>query len=92
MSPAPEGWEGGDHGVSPAPLEGFFEVYRGPECAYLARRLVPGVQYCSRVKAVNCEVRHGIGAAAPGDDYSAGKQVSAAPLHGLTPHACPLAR
>lgn len=51
MAPAPEGWEG----PGPSP-EGFFPVYRGSERAFLAKRLVPGVQYCGRVKAINCEV------------------------------------
>lgn len=50
MSPAPEGWEG-----APTP-EGFYCVFRGPERAHLAKRLTPGVQYCARVKASNCEV------------------------------------
>lgn len=50
MAPAPEGWEG----PGPSP-EGFFPVYRGSERAFLAKRLVPGVQYCGRVKAINCE-------------------------------------
>lgn len=50
MSPAPEGWEG-----APTP-EGFYRVYHGPERAHLAKRLTPGVQYCARVKAANCEV------------------------------------
>jgi hypothetical protein len=52
MAPAPEGWQG------TASVDGLYEVYRGPERAYLAKRLVPGVQYCARVKAVNSEVRN----------------------------------
>lgn len=52
MSPAPEGWEGG-----PPTPEGFFPVYSGAERSYVAKRLLPGVQYCARVKAINCEVR-----------------------------------
>lgn len=56
MAPAPEGWEG----AGPSP-EGFFPVYRGSERAFLAKRLVPGVQYCGRVKAINCEVGWGGG-------------------------------
>lgn len=56
MSPAPEGFEGGSGAATP---DGFYQVYRGPERAYVAKRLVPGVQYCGRVKAINCEVgRH----------------------------------
>ncbi len=58
MAPAPEGWEG----VGPTP-EGFYPVYRGSERAFLAKRLVPGVQYCGRVKAINCEVGGRRGAA-----------------------------
>jgi hypothetical protein len=50
MAPTPEGWEG----PGPSP-EGFFPVHRGSERAFLAKRLVPGVQYCARVKAINCE-------------------------------------
>lgn len=51
MSPPPEGWEGGPSGP-----EGFVRLYSGRERSFLARRLVPGVQYCGRVKAINCEV------------------------------------
>ncbi|KAL4434999.1 hypothetical protein ABPG77_003824 [Micractinium sp. CCAP 211/92] len=50
MCPAPEGWDG----PGPSP-DGFFEVAHGPERSYLAKRLVPGVQYCVRVKAANSE-------------------------------------
>ena len=52
MSPAPEGWE-----EAAADSEGFVQVYQGTERSYLAKRLVPGVQYCGRVRAINCEVR-----------------------------------
>jgi hypothetical protein len=52
MSPAPEGWE-----EAAADSEGFVQVHQGTERSYLAKRLVPGVQYCGRVRAINCEVR-----------------------------------
>lgn len=50
MCPAPDGWTGPD----PSP-DGFCEVARGPERSWLAKRLLPGVQYCVRVKAANSE-------------------------------------
>lgn len=46
--PPPEGFQG-----QPTP-EGMFEIYRGLERSVVLKKLLPGVRYSVRVKAINC--------------------------------------
>ena len=83
MSPAPEGWQG-----APASPDGFYQLYSGPERAYLAKRLVPGEQYCARVKAANSEVRGAAREGVQGWEQLAGGGARSSTRVALAPRPC----